>query len=266
MNAPSTVPAGLTDLVARLREVGLSRYEASIYVGLLTDATAKISEISKRTGVPQPKAYQALDSLLDKGFCVVGPDVVNRYRALPPSIALSGYIESLHTAETSANALVGQLSVLQEKGRGRELWAPPFEVIKGSRQVNQLLEERIEAATEEIRVLGKSPAVTDAEWLVALSGALERGLALRFVFERAYLDEIDRPAEALAPFLGLEDVRAAESLPTKLLIFDGRAALTFVTSERGEDFLALLLRDPGLVAHMVASWERSWERGGRPVS
>ena len=33
------------------------------------------ARIARRTGVPQPKVYQALDSLVEKGFCAVGADV-----------------------------------------------------------------------------------------------------------------------------------------------------------------------------------------------
>ena len=62
-------------LIANLRQVGLSRYEASVYLGLVCDQTARVAEISRRTGVPQPKVYQALESLIEKGCCSLAVEV-----------------------------------------------------------------------------------------------------------------------------------------------------------------------------------------------
>jgi hypothetical protein len=56
--------------------------------------------------------------------------------------------------------------------------------------------------------------------------------------------------------------RRVDELPTKLVIFDGELAMTSITTERGEGFMALVLRHPGLVRHMLYSFEREWERGG----
>jgi DNA-binding MarR family transcriptional regulator len=112
----------------QLRQVGLNRYEASVYLGLVTDQSAKVSEISKRTGVPQPKVYQALDALVEKGFCTIGTDAVNRYRPLPPRVAIDAHIARLRQEEQAVNALAGVLEELYVEGRGKELWAPPLEV------------------------------------------------------------------------------------------------------------------------------------------
>ena len=254
-------PPDLTALVDRLRKVGLSRYEASIYTGLLLDAKAKISEISKRTGVPQPKAYQALDSLVDKGFCLVGPDVVNRYRALPPEVAIAGFIEGLHDAERHATGLVTELTDLQQQGEGQDLWAPPFEIVKGSRQVNMIVLERIECAKETIRFFAKAPALPSADVREALVRAFERGVTMRCVYEEPYLaqDEVKDDVLGMRE-LGVED-RIVDELPTKMVLFDERSAMNSISTQRGEGFMALVLRHHGMVQHMLASFELQWERG-----
>ena len=116
-------------LLAGLREAGLSRYEANVYFGLITDQTARVSEISKRTGVPQPKVYQALDSLVDKGFCAVGSDAVNRYRPLQPRVAMQAHLNRLEQQEKQALALSDELEAMRLEGMGQELWAPPIEIV-----------------------------------------------------------------------------------------------------------------------------------------
>jgi len=261
MKATHMAPPDLTALIDRLRKVGLSRYEASIYTGLLLDAKAKISEISKRTGVPQPKAYQALDSLVDKGFCLVGPDVVNRYRALPPEVAIAGFIEDLHEAERHATGLVTDLTDLQEEGEGQDLWAPPFEIVKGSRQVNLIVLERIESVKDTIRFFAKAPALPSDEVREALVSAFDRGVTMRCVYEEPYLAQegvMDDVREMRA--LGVQD-RVVDELPTKMVLFDKRSAMNSISTQRGEGFMALVLRHSGMVKHMLASFEHQWGRG-----
>jgi sugar-specific transcriptional regulator TrmB len=261
MRTGQLAPTELAALVDRLRQVGLSRYEASIYMGLLMDETAKISEISKRTGVPQPKAYQALDSLVGKGFCVVGPDAVNRYRALPPSIALADFMDSLLEAKRTAQTLVEELTSIQEDGRGQELWAPPIEIVKGSRQVNQMVLERVASARKEILFFAKVPVITSAEIADTLVGALGRKVAIQIVYEGEYLE--DEAMAKRAAFYGSKGAvhRRVDELPTKMVVFDRQLVLTSISTERGEGFMALVLRHPGLVQHMLSSFEREWERG-----
>lgn len=260
MKATQLAPTELAALVDRLRQVGLSRYEASIYMGLLLDETAKISEISKRTGVPQPKAYQALDSLVGKGFCVVGPDQVNRYRALPPSVALADFMESLQEAHTAAEGLVEELTVIQQEGKGKELWAPPLEIVKGSRQVNRMVLERIASARRELLFFSKVPVITSAEIADTISAAMKRGVTMRVLYERGYLEDPSmRKRVQFYRSLGAED-RTMDVLPTKMVIYDRQIAMTSVSTERGEGFMALVLRHSGLVQHMLGSFDLHWSK------
>ena len=131
-------------LLAGLRRVGLSRYEAAVYLGLVLDQTARVAEISRRTGVPPPKVYQALDALVEKGFCAVGSGAVNRYRPISPRDALSHHISRLKDEEGAAKDLAGELEGIYESGAGRELWAPPIEIVKGVAQIRRLLVTRIQ--------------------------------------------------------------------------------------------------------------------------
>ena len=191
----------------------------------------------------------------------MGPDVVNRYRALPPEVAIAGFIEGLHEAEEHATGLVTELTELQEQGEGEDLWAPPFEIVKGSRQVNLIVLERIEAATEMIRFFAKAPALPSAEVREALVRAFGRGVEMRCVYEQPYLDQDGVTDDILAMrALGIED-RIVDELPTKMVLFDERSAMNSISTQRGEGFMALVLRHRGLVKHMLASFEHQWGRG-----
>ncbi len=252
------------ELLASLRQVGLNRYEASVYLGLVTDQSARVVEIARRTGVPQPKVYQALDALVDKGFCALGSDAVNRYRPIAPRVALEAKVKDLRKQEEEAHALATELEGLMIAGQGRELWAPPLEIVKGTRQIVTLMVERLAAAREEILYYGKSPQIPALEMAEAMHAKAEEGIRLRLLFERDYLtplEESEDSAREVALFRAMKaEVREIEHLPTKLLCVDGAIAMLSISRSGGDSFLVLVMRQEGFVEHILSSFEYHWER------
>ncbi len=58
---------------AILHELGLSQYEASIYLALLEIGTGTVTEIAEKARVKRPTAYLVLGELLQKGFVSLVP-------------------------------------------------------------------------------------------------------------------------------------------------------------------------------------------------
>jgi sugar-specific transcriptional regulator TrmB len=255
---------GKEGLLESLRQIGLNRYEASVYLGLVTDQTARVAEISRRTGVPQPKVYQALDSLVEKGFCAQGTDSVNRYRPIQPRIAIEAKVAELKRQEDEARALASELEVLLLAGQGQELWAPPIEVVKGTRQIVTLLVDRIHAASEEILYCGKVPQIPALEMAQALDDRARDGVQLKLLLEPGYLTPLadsDESREEVELFRSMPaEVRELEGLPTKLLLVDRQIALLSISRSGGDGFLVLALRQQGFVEHVLASFDHHWER------
>ena len=69
-------------VVERLSRLGFSVYEARTYVGLLTLGTATGYSVSNETGVPQPKVYETLRRLADRGAVIQTSDHPARYTAV----------------------------------------------------------------------------------------------------------------------------------------------------------------------------------------
>lgn len=255
-------------LLEGLRRCGLNSYESAVYLGLVTDQDAKVAEISKRTGVPQPKVYQALDALVEKGFCALGADAIHRYRPIPPRIALGGHVEDLRRQEEQAGRLATLLEGLLQRGKGKELWAPPVELVKGVRQIARLLVERIDAAQSEILAFCKAPQVPAIEIAQALRRAADRGVALRLLSDGAYYDSDEAQEEQIELYRSMPaEKREAEQVATKLMVVDDQVALVSVSrpaTVRAEDFMVLVLRQDGLVQHFLASFQRAWE-SAKPI-
>lgn len=75
-------------IAARLTELGFSQYEARTYVGLLLAEQATGYTIGNQAGVPQPKVYEILPRLVDRGAAVRLSERPGRYAAVPPAALL----------------------------------------------------------------------------------------------------------------------------------------------------------------------------------
>jgi len=71
-------------LIQKLRRIGLSKYEASIYISLLKSHVNTATELSKRSNVPRTKIYQILNSLQEKGWIKVYSGFPLLFKANPP--------------------------------------------------------------------------------------------------------------------------------------------------------------------------------------
>lgn len=76
-------------IAERLTQLGFSQYEARTYVGLLLSDGATGYSIANETGVPQPKVYETLRRLVDRGAAVLTAERPARYAAVPPAVLLS---------------------------------------------------------------------------------------------------------------------------------------------------------------------------------
>jgi len=80
----------LEAIANRLTELGFSQYEARTYLGLLTTESATGYSVANATGVPQPKVYETLRRLVERGAAVRTGDNPGRYSAVAPDMLLGG--------------------------------------------------------------------------------------------------------------------------------------------------------------------------------
>jgi Predicted transcriptional regulators len=84
------MPDSATFVAERLTQLGFSQYEARTYVGLLMSDSATGYSVANETGVPQPKVYETLRRLVDRGAAVLTGERPARYAAVAPDVLLNG--------------------------------------------------------------------------------------------------------------------------------------------------------------------------------
>lgn len=90
-------------IIEYLNNLGLSKYEAKVYLTLLRNNLSYGSEIQKISGVPGPKIYEILVVLVEKGIIYPAGNNPTRYQPLP----LDDYIK---TKQKEFNRITGFLN------------------------------------------------------------------------------------------------------------------------------------------------------------
>ncbi len=103
--------------VQSLMKLGLTEYEARIYVVLTKMGPRNASEISFLGKVPRPKTYGAIRGLESKGLLRIVPGKPERYMAVSPNDVLIPLVEKLNRETSECVQVVENLALAFESSR-----------------------------------------------------------------------------------------------------------------------------------------------------
>jgi sugar-specific transcriptional regulator TrmB len=94
----------MESVAEKLRQVGLTEYEAKAYLALLNTHLNAATQVSEKSGVPRTKIYSVLEALKHKGWVRVYSGVPLLFKAVTPQAVfekvkgdLERFLESVQT-------------------------------------------------------------------------------------------------------------------------------------------------------------------------
>ena len=94
----------MESVVKKIRQVGLTEYEAKTYLALLNTHLSTATQASEKSGVPRTKIYSVLEALKNKGWVRVYSGVPLLFKAVTPRAVfekvkgdLERFLESVQT-------------------------------------------------------------------------------------------------------------------------------------------------------------------------
>ncbi len=110
-----------------LKSLGLTKYEALVYIALLrVDGASAATEIHEISGVPRASVYPVLDRLAQKNLVNVSNTTPKQFRATPPDEGITSLMKGIEKdAELSKEALNKIYQKKTETGRGKQelIWS-----------------------------------------------------------------------------------------------------------------------------------------------
>lgn len=208
------------EAIGGLKQLGLTTYEARVFVALQKLGAGTASEISSVVDVPRSQVYGAAEGLEERGLVETQQSTPTAYRPVPPEQARRLLLDQL--AETGAETF-NYLERVQDEGEAEErsesIWLISARDAIVSRTV-----EIAESADERLLYGVESVGMLEDDVLDALVDATDRGVSVIVVStNEAVLDaapDTDGYSTRRVP-----DDRDMEVDTGRLLVADGRTVL-----------------------------------------
>ena len=252
--------------VDRLVRLGLTQYEARAYVALVRRDASTAAEVARLAGVPRPRIYDVLQSLVTKGLAADRPGRTVKFVAIPPDRAIEQLIMThrgrLAALEDDARGVIDDLRSAFQEGQRHTDPMDYIEVIRSPDAVATRFNDLQQSVEREMLVFSKAPATIRIEDNV-VGLELARRRVLRSVYEISLLDDAAQLA-GMREFLAAgEQARFVEELPMKLGIIDERTVLFTMPDPiaRGDDLTTVVIEHPHLAHTLKIGFESVWASG-----
>jgi sugar-specific transcriptional regulator TrmB len=162
----------LSKVAESLRSLGLTKYEALVYGGLLTVTGATATEIHEICGVPRASVYPVLDRLLQKNLVSVSNTTPKRFNAIPPDDGVSNLMHAVEKDAAYARRVLNELyrdRMGFERGDEELIWSS-----FGRKNITERLLDLIMSAGEVVQIISYGGFLSDdLMWgLKKVSGAV----------------------------------------------------------------------------------------------
>ncbi len=236
MSIPKTIPKDR--IIAHLKELELSTYEATIYATLIAHPTMTASALCKETGIPDTKIYYALEGLSEKGMLTVRKGNPKIYRPIPPKEAIANLkqrlTERLDEKLKEADVFVDMITPVFESAEKPEELEVAY-IIRGQNNITNRMKALIDTAHREVTLF-----VSYSTLLKELKQTLKEAKEKRKIKLNIAMTEDMLKTE---DFKGLGDVRQL-CCPVTLIISDLK---TLITVSDWVEESAMLSQDQNLI-------------------
>jgi len=139
------------DLLESLKSLGLTKYEALVYIGLIRMTGATATEVHETSGVPRASVYPVLDRLVQKELVSVSHTTPKRFEAIPPVRGIENLMRRIEMdAENARTALDAFYQEKDAEGRGNQelIWT-----IYGEENIKTRLADMFRSAEQNMGML-----------------------------------------------------------------------------------------------------------------
>jgi len=255
-----------TQLVTTLSDLGLTNYEARVYLALTRRESSTAAEAARVAGIPRQRIYDVLSSLVNRGLAATRPGQVTKYVATHPTDAVerlvSEHRQRLEQLERESRVFAEALAPAFAAGQEHQDPLEYIEVLRDRRAINQRFGELQAGIESEILVFTKPPYATPPEENVE-GLEVTQSHDVFSVYELSIFDDPENVAGVRRFIEAGEQARFVEELPLKLVIIDERIVLFGMEDPvaAGSALTMLVVEHPALAKVLKIAFMHVWGEG-----
>ena len=260
------------------KQLGLTPYESRAYLSLMTYGPMSPSELAQKTGIPRPRTYDVLRTLMEKGLLMEQSGKPSIYAAVEPTHGLKNLLtaiemETLRQLEEkrkTIQTLTKLLSQMYEKSKNLKLKESKVWFTRRDTAFIAIYTEAIKNCEKEFLVATNSPNPPEKEILEAVKYAIKNGRSIKVVRQITdswTMEELETYEEVIRTGSQVRylDIK---KIPLRFAVFDERDVILVFPSESKftmpESVEALWLGIPPLAKILREHFEELW-RKGKPI-
>ncbi len=255
----------LSEATEALQRIGLSRYEALVFVNLARAGAATAGEVAHASGVNRVQTYRALEGLEARGLVEVTLDRPRRYAARAINDVFEMMAEEKRSELEKLDAIRKTLLEAWPRisGRARELPSVRLQVIKGRAQIYRTLRQFVSNAKEEVLAFTTTKGI-QRSYRAGINEALLETMR-RGVKPRLIADITESNLALMARVAEHAPLKHADRQRARFIIVDRDSILIFLIQDertiRGEGETALWTNSPDFVKAHLDFFEKAWNAG-----
>ncbi|MFJ3205571.1 TrmB family transcriptional regulator [Streptomyces sp. NPDC086989] len=263
--------SGVNDLVA----LGLSRYEARVYLTLVRRESFTAAEAARAADVPRQRVYDVLDALVRRRLAIPRPGRVAAFSAVAPELALARLMtlqrESLERLNQASTVLAAALAPIWSAGQTHTDPLEYIEVLRDPKAIADRFASIQRQATHELLSFCKPPFVAPTannEGIKAVRRLRRAGGTARALYTHDGLDDTDVLENVRRFGEAGEEARFTPVLPLKLIIADASQVLCDMPDPVAGTgaTTALSIAHPALAACLRLAFETVWDQAETATS
>jgi HTH-type transcriptional regulator, sugar sensing transcriptional regulator len=250
----------------RLIRLGLTQYEGRAYLALVRRDGSTPGEVATLAGVPRPRIYDVLHSLVAKGLAVERPGHTAKYLAVPPVAAMERLVaahrQQMESLEADARSVTDELTPAFQEGQGHDSPLDYIEVIRDRETLARRFVELEGLVTGEMLAFSKTPVALRIDRNTA-GIELAATHTLRSVYEFSVLDD-PLVRDGIWRFVTAgEEARFVPELPMKLALMDERTVMFALPDPVAgtDDLTSVIIDHPALAKLLKIAFEAVWQTG-----
>ena len=225
---PESKPSA-EDIQRCLKSLGITKYEALVYIALLKTGSAPASRLHEVSGVPRASVYPVLDRLLEKNMATVSNAQPKLFRPNPPDEAVDDLLRQVREDADLARTLLSDIyhEEPEDEPMKEQIWS-----IYGEEQIKKKIIDTLSLAQESVRCF--TTWGTIAGNLLPLFGELsERGVDVVLVTNE-WNEAVPKNVKVLEIRCKLKSEFDMSPDLAGIFIIDNRVVLCIIGTPEGE--------------------------------
>jgi len=260
------------------KQFDLTPYESRAYVSLMMHGPMSPSELAQKSGIPRPRAYDVLQSLMEKGLLIEQSGKPPIYGVVEPTRGLKNLLTNielessrlLEEKKKAAQTLAKLLSEMYQRSKLLKMERSKVWFTQRDTAFISIYSEAIRSVEKELLVTSTDLHAPEKEILEAVKFALQNGKLVRVVRQITELwtnEELERYEEIIKNGSQVRYLSAKE-IRLRFAVFDEKDVIIVFPSEsevtKPQTIEALWLRIPPLAKILREKFEELWKKG-KPI-